>query len=401
MSAPTLVAPVYVTPAKGEKIRSRAGRNRWGVIALGLLLAFVVFVTVTARPTDYRELSIANTTDTGARAVAQILREQGVTVRQIDKLSAARIGDPANTTLVVVDPVYLSEPQLRSLKDYDGPIVFLGVSNEVLETFDDGLSATYTFLPETPQAGCSNPHAVAAESIRVEWIGIVTSGPTDYELCFQQRSNVGGAAFGENRGMPVTFIADYYLASNGSLTANGNAALVLRSTGSVANVVWYLGDPFDPTVLTGGGGAPPDSLEANPDFLPPGFGSALYALGLAALVAAFWKARRFGPLAVEPLPVVVRASEATRGRARLYRRAQSRGRATAALRAATAGRIGRRLGVPRASGPDALVQAVAQATERPAAEVRAVLYGPSPQDDQHMLDIIDQLDTLERQVHRT
>lgn len=401
MSAPTLITPAYVTPAKGEPVRARASRNRWWLIALGLLIAFMVFVTATARPSDYRDLSIGNSTDSGTRAVAQILRAQGVTVRQVDQLSATRITDPANTTLVIADPAYLTEPQLRSIKDYAGPIVFLGLSGDALGMFDDGLSDTYTFLPETVAADCTNAHAVAAEAIRVEWAGIIASGATEYELCFTQRSNVAGAAFGLNSGQPVTFIADSWLATNGSLELNGNAALVLRSTGSVANVVWYLGSPFDPTLLTGGGGAPPDSLEANPDFLPPGFGSAIYALALAALVAAFWRARRFGPLAVEPLPVVVRASEATRGRARLYRRAQSRGRATAALRAATAGRIGRRLGVPRASTPDALVQAVAQATERPAAEVRAILYGQAPHDDQHMLDIIEQLDTLERQVHRT
>src|SRR5690606_10490700 len=120
---------------------------------------------------------------------------------------------------------------------------------------------------------------------------------------------------------------------------DGNAALALRLAGKRENVAWYLADWFDDTVLSGDPGEPP-TFEANPDFLPPGFGTALYALGLTALVAAFWRGRRFGPLAVEPLPVVVPAKEATRGRARLYRRARAYGRATAALRASTARRIG-------------------------------------------------------------
>ncbi len=86
---------------------------------------------------------------------------------------------------------------------------------------------------------------------------------------------------------------------------------------------WYVGDYYDSTLLPGKGGA--SDLQINADFLPPGFGTALYALGMTALVAALWRGRRFGPLAVEPLPVVVRASEATRGRARLYRRARAYG----------------------------------------------------------------------------
>jgi len=401
VSAPATLAPVYTTPAKGERLTSRAGRNRWWLISLVLLIGFAVLIAVTARPGDYREFSIDNTTETGTRAVAQILRAQGVDVRQIDRLSAAGITKPKSTTLVIADPGYLSDAQLRTIKAYDGPVVFLGLNDQALTLFDRALTSSYAFLPETVAPACSNPDAIAAESLRVEWAGIVANADSAYELCFLQRADVAAVAFGTHDGAPVTFVADPYIATNGSLEAEGNAALTLRVMGTVPNVVWYLGGPFDPTLLTGDGATPPDAVGANPDFLPPGFGSGLYALGLAALVAAFWRARRFGPLAVEPLPVVVRASEATRGRARLYRRAQARGRATAALRAATARRIGRRLGVPRGASPDALVQAIAQASTVPAAQVREAFYGPSPADDRQMLDIIDQLDSQERQVHRT
>jgi len=184
---------------------------------------------------------------------------------------------------------------------------------------------------------------------------------------------------------------------NGYLLNDGNAALALRTTGHHEQLVWYLPNGYDTSVI----GAPgePTDLGSSTDVLPPGFGTALYALALAALVAAVWRGRRFGPLAVEPLPVVVRASEATRGRARLYRRARATGRATAALRAASAKRIGARLGMPRTTERDEMVAAVQRATGIPAAEIARILYGPPPTNDADMIRVVDELDSLERKVH--
>src|SRR5690606_29787188 len=132
---------------------------------------------------------------------------------------------------------------------------------------------------------------------------------------------------------------------NRTIAEEGNAALALRSIGAHENVVWYVGGGFDSSTLTwtqpgspgdpgapgepgGGSSGPPD---AAPDFLPPGTGNFLYGLGLALAVVVLWRARRFGALVTEPLPVVIRSSEATRGRARLYRAARAHGRAGAAL----------------------------------------------------------------------
>ena len=53
---------------------------------------------------------------------------------------------------------------------------------------------------------------------------------------------------------------------------------------------------------------------------------------LVFLAAAFWRGRRLGPLVVENLPVVVRASETMEGRARLYQKSSARLHALDALR---------------------------------------------------------------------
>jgi hypothetical protein len=236
--------------------------------------------------------------------------------------------------------------------------------------------------------------------MRVEYTGLKITGNSAATMCFLNRSDVAGMAVIDSGHGLRTIVTNPAVFENGGLLADGNAALALRTTGHHQSVAWYLASWNDPTLLSAPGspGGPHD-VATSPDFLPPGFGTALYALALAALVAALWKGRRFGPLAVEPLPVVVRASEATRGRARLYRRARAHGRATAALRASTARRIGARLGVPRTTDREGMVAAVERATGRPPAEIARILYGPLPTSEAAMIDAVDTLDELEREVH--
>jgi hypothetical protein len=397
MTTDVYTGKAYTTAARPESVRSRASRGKWWLIGIGLVVALAVLVAVTSKPTDYRELSIGNSTDNGARAVAQILGDQGVTVRQFDALARVFVADPATTTLVLANADYMTDAQIDSVLDYEGDILFIGASEYMVQSLDAGLDVAYDFLPENVAAECNDPDAVAAEESRLEWTGIVAIGATSAELCFGGRSDAHGMAVVETAQGTRTVIANWVVFENGQLENLGNAALALRTAGHHENVAWYLSDGFDTSVL--GTPGEPIEFEAMPDFLPPGFGTALYALGLAALVAALWKGRRFGPLAVEPLPIAVRASEATRGRARLYRRARAYGRATAALRAAAARRMGGRLGVPRATSREGMVSAIERATGQPATEIAKILYGPPPTSEAEMISIVDQLDALEGKVH--
>lgn len=391
--------PVYTAPGKRESVKSRAGRGKWWIVGLGLVVVLAISVAVTSHPSDYRDLSIDNNTDRGTRAVAQILRGQGVTVTQIDRLARVAISDPSSTTLVIAGADTLSDAQVTSVLAYKGDIVFIGASDAVVAAVDSSLEVTYEFLPETVDAACTNRDAEAAERMRVEFVGLRKVGGTAADLCFANRSEVYGMAVVTTGNGDRTIMTNTAVYQNSALLTDGNAALALRTTGHHENLVWYLANYSDPTLLAGSGGATDPELSA--DFLPPGFGTALYALALAALVAALWKGRRFGPLAVEPLPVIVRASEATRGRARLYRRARAYGRATAALRAASARRMGARLGVPRTTERDAMVAALERATDMTTPEIARILYGPPPTSEAEMIKVVDQLDSLEGKVHRS
>lgn len=123
------------------------------------------------------------------------------------------------------------------------------------------------------------------------------------------------------------------------------------------------------------------------------------ALALAAVVAAMLSfGRRLGPVVSEDLPVVVKASESTLGRARLYRSAGARGRAAAALRAGSAARISRRLGLPTSATPEAFTSAAARATGRSELQLHTLFYGPPPADDGELTALALQVQKLESEI---
>jgi hypothetical protein len=103
----------------------------------------------------------------------------------------------------------------------------------------------------------------------------------------------------------------------------------------------------------------------------------------------------------EKLPVIVRASETTEGRGRLYRSRRARDLAAASLREAATYRIVRRLGLPIDETPQVVTTTVASRIGRNPIEIHHVLFGPVPSDDQQLTNLTRQLDLLERQVRES
>ena len=137
------------------------------------------------------------------------------------------------------------------------------------------------------------------------------------------------------------------------------------------------------------------------DLIPDGWSWALLQLFVAAGLAALWRGRRLGRLVPERLPVVVRASEATEGRARLYRTGGDRGHAATTLRAASRTRLAALVGVPAAQAqtPHALLPALADHdSTADVARLHAVLFGPEPADDAALVSLADDLDRLESRL---
>jgi hypothetical protein len=183
------------------------------------------------------------------------------------------------------------------------------------------------------------------------------------------------------------------LLRNGDILEGDNAAVALRLLGQRERVLWYVPDPAD---LTANDAVSLEDLL--PNWLRPGLW--LVALSLVALV--LWRGRRLGPLATEPLPVVVKAIETTRSRGRLYRKADDRAHAADALRAAGRATAAERLAVPATADPLVLVRAVAMHVGRPAEEIGHLLHpaAPAPATDHDLITLATALASLEGEVRQ-
>jgi hypothetical protein len=174
--------------------------------------------------------------------------------------------------------------------------------------------------------------------------------------------------------------------TNGVVLQQGNAAYALALLGPSDRLVWYLPSVAD---LSTDGETPP-----TPGWVAP----TVLLLLVTTVVAGVWRGRRFGPLIVENLPVVVRASETMEGRARLYQRSSARLRALDAIRMGTVSRLARRVGLPSAATVREVADAAAALLGRDARAVHALLLDEEPVGDADLVRLSDGLLELERAV---
>lgn len=348
------------------------------VAAFVLAVGVVLLAGVTARTTE--PLDPDNPAPGGAQAVARTLADRGVDVdvaRSADQLEALTV--TASTTVLVVRPSLLGERTADRLVDHARPgrLVVAGAGPGVTGLLGTDASPSSVTVGEGREADCSDP--------RLAGLRIEVDTATAYS---------GGGCFGGNGGALVTdraglvlLGADQVLTNDQVLRAD-NAAVALRLLGQHERLVWYV--PSVDDLLGDEGGGVAGQL---PRWLRPG----LVVVLLATIGLVLWRGRRLGPLATEPLPVVVTAIETTRSRGRLYRRAGDRAHAAAALRAGARARAADRL---RSPDEAALVRDVARTTGRPVAEVAVLLAtdAPPPPNDHDLITLAGALAELEREV---
>ena len=194
-------------------------------------------------------------------------------------------------------------------------------------------------------------------------------------------------------GQDVVLLGAPGILENDQVLRADNAATALRLLGQRERLVWYVPSLTD---LVGEDGVSLRSL------LPPWLVPAMWLCGLVALALVWWRGRRLGPLAVEPLPVSVRSLESTQARGRLYRAANARGHAAASLRSATREAVAAHLRLP-GSDEAALVRDVAARTGRPGTEIQTLIGSgaAAPESDDALIRLADQLAELDREVRRT
>lgn len=380
-------------------------RSRWFLLAAGLLLLVGLLLTGLGSHGQYPPLDPRSSDPDGTRAAVHLLENQGLATRTVsteDDLAGA-LGEPG-TTVVLPEPDLLTPGQLNRLstlrRGSDSRLVLISPEAAALDAFAPGItvatgpggvpeSAGSTSLP----TGCTLPEALRAGTAELGGL-LYRPGPDDV-ACYPKYGSWPLVRHTDPGSRELVVLGSGRLLTNERLTHDGNASLALGLLGSRRNLVWYLPDYRS---------APPVAEQRTlTDYIPGGWYWATLQLAVAALLAAFWRGRRLGPVVSEDLPVVVRAAETTEGRARLYQRAKARGRAADTLRRAARHRLAPALGVPLAAGepePTALCTAVADRLEQPATDVRSLLYGDPPTDDAALLRLTDDLDALERQVRQ-
>ncbi|MER5867804.1 DUF4350 domain-containing protein [Kitasatospora sp. NPDC002040] len=381
-------------------------RTRWFLVAAVVLLIGALLISGLDNHREYPPLDPRDSDPHGTRAAVHLLEQRGLTARTVatDAELTAALAEPGSTVVIPFN-VPLSTRQLDLLgaqrRGSDSRLVLIGPDPAALAALAPGVSSATE--PGEPTPGYANPRATdpgctlpeATRAGRAELGGLLyRPGPGDVG-CYPVSGRPSLVRHTDTGSRETVVLGNGEVLSNDRLDEQGNAALALGLLGSRRHLVWYLPDYSNAATLEA-----PKSLT---DFIPTGWNWAAVQLGIAALLAALWRARRLGPVVTEELPVVVRAAETTEGRARLYHRAKARGRAADALRRAARHRIAPTLGIPLSTGepdPTALCDAVAARVDRPTADLQALLYGTAPTDDAALLRLTDQLDALERQVRQ-
>ncbi|WP_329011621.1 DUF4350 domain-containing protein [Streptomyces sp. NBC_01601] len=391
-----------MTTSSALTTRQMWTRSRGIVLAVVLLLIGAAAIAVVRSQTRHGDLDPRSADPRGSRAVAELLADRGVTTRVVTTLDAARSATGPDTTLLVAVPDLLSHRQQSRLAtattSSGGRTVLVAPSRWSVGRLAPGVSASPAITDATLDPDCSLPEARRAGSAETGGIRYTTT-VRDAESCYpsERRATLLRVPATSGAGDTVVLGAPDILLNN-RLDKQGNASLALQLLGSRPHLVWYLPSLADSSA-TG-----TDGRKSLLDLLPSGWLWGTLQLFVAALVTAFWRGRRFGPLVAERLLVAIRASETTEGRARLYRRADARDRASAALRATTRTRLAPLAGIPAAQAhtAEALLPALsARLPDHGEQALHSLLFGVPPRDDAALIALTDRLDALEREVRRS
>ncbi|HET7901853.1 MAG TPA: DUF4350 domain-containing protein [Candidatus Nanopelagicales bacterium] len=382
------------TPTVGDTVR----RNRGTVVIVLVLVVVAVIVAVAQSRRTAGVYDPDGLDRPGSHALAALLEDQGASVVRVTTAAeaadavSARDGD---VTLLIVPTAPLSPRMLAAVSGLHP------VRTVLVQPDADTLAALAPWASVGDFAsGGGDERAAGCDWGVAQQVGTLPPDGSTYTTHLPGAHACWGGLVLDDSGTRAdgvtTILGPGQALTNDRLADSGYAALSLNTIGHAPTVVWWLPSLTDPLQFSSD--APPTVQ----DLVPSWVGWALLQVALAMLVVVWWRSRRLGRVVVEPLPVVVRATESVEGRARLYRRGGARGRAADALREGTATRLRSRLGLPRTADDATLAAAVAARTGRPAPDVLALLQpGSAPSDDASLTALADALDTLENEVRRS
>ena len=440
-----MIRAATTTPALRPSVRFTARISAGCISALALTLAATGPAAADPTPTPSGGVDTSTlVSPSNDDAMLNLLGQQGVSYRPVTNVNEALRADWAATTLVIDADEVPSSADLTDVADAGyGRIIILNDDGETLHALAPTVTVVqrdwFTATPSVAPS-CSQVDALAAGSIDLEGSTTTYSLPPDSSgtTCYPVNgapSLIDVPAVNGNGDVIVLGSTAYF--ENQYLALAGNAALGLRLFGAHGTLVWwaptFVSDPSLTNCIGpgcallggggGGGGNGGGSASAQPQngttvtespepqasnsratltsMMPSWIWWALLQLVIAALLTAYWRARRLGRVVTEELPVAVRAAETVEGHARLYRRANAHGRAAELLRRATAGRLAGYFGIPAVrahADPTLLVAPVAARLDVSRDLIGDLLVGGPPESEAELVLLADHLDQLEKEV---
>ncbi|MDF2743852.1 MAG: secreted protein, partial [Actinomycetia bacterium] len=275
--------------ARGWLARQRASL----VIAAGFVAALlVVLVLGTGGPRTSEPLDPDNPGPAGAQALARVLDDRGVDVtvaRGADALDDTPAGP--GTTVLVTSTEQLGDGTIERLLAHtgDAQLVLAAPGPATTEAFGVTDPPYAVAVPSPRAANCDDPR-LAGLSVAVDQ---ALEYPQTDGGCFGGQH---GALVVEPRPGIVLLGAAEVLTNDQVLRAD-NAAAALRLLGQGDRLVWYV--PSLDDLLA-------DDAVSVASLLPRWLRPGLWLGTVAVLALIAWRARRLGPLATEPLSVVVK-----------------------------------------------------------------------------------------------
>jgi hypothetical protein len=376
------------------------------VVAAVLIGVILIVIARSAGSASHDPLSATNPAPEGSRALVQVLEQHGVRVIPADSLEATRTAlagvDAADATVMVYDPQsFMTPAQHGALLSLGTDVVAVEPDLLALPDLAPGVGLTGklggSFTADCPVDAVQKAASVSASGVgyRItaskDGVGTDEGAARDAVTCLTKKGASGLIELPRG-GTTLSILGLGSALQNGTIASKGDAALALNLLGAHRTLIWYVSTYADLQQ-----GPTPSLAELTPGWVAPLFLRFL----LAGVAAGVWRGRRFGPVVVENLPVVVRASETMEGRARLYSRARARLRALDALRIGTVERLAKAVGLPRTSTVTEVADAAAALTGRDRAAVSALLLDAVPGNDTELVRLSDELLTLEAEVAAT
>ncbi|MFC5370584.1 DUF4350 domain-containing protein [Arcanobacterium bovis] len=357
-------------------------RRLLAAVLVGAALVAVIANIFLVSSNDNRPYSPDSTAKNGSAAIAALLKNEGITVEHVRTAKQLQHID-SQTTVLVTNPVEISNDDISLMVEADARIIVLGASGVFDPTpwgFQGDLSLRSS---RSVVADCEDNAAKIADQIGPT---TTTIGNPPSDSCFMIGNEAVWATAPKNP--KISFFGAPDILTNQFLDERGNAAFAMHILGSQPKLAWIEGySSFE---------FKNDShiKSALPDWLTYG--------AIAALLSGLWlvatQLRRFGRLVPETMPVVVPIGETQAGRARLYARGKDYAYAASVLRAATIQNLASRYGLHRYSSRDDVVAAFAAASQRTPNELADMLYTRQIRSERDLRRLNEDLNELTKEI---